>query len=74
VAIPSSQGKGSHMRGVSETLSEHFVRCSKSVVLECGCGEKLLLLGGEEDWRKEGREVFECSGCGGKLSLLYDIH
>jgi hypothetical protein len=73
VTIPSNRRKGSHKRGVSKTLSEHFISCSKSMVLECGCGEKLLLLGGEEDWRKEERLVFECDGCGGKLFLLNDI-
>jgi hypothetical protein len=50
-------------------LKERFVDCSKSIVLECRCGEKLLLLGGLSDWRSEGRTVFECGGCGNKLSL-----
>ena len=59
------------MQPVSEVLpeEEHFVTCSKSIVLECRCGQKLLLLGRKADWRKEGRTVFECSGCGEKLSL-----
>jgi len=57
------------MQQVSEVLPEHFVTCSKSIVLECRCGEKLLLLGRKSDWRKEGRTVFECSECGEKLSL-----
>jgi hypothetical protein len=41
----------------------------KAIVLKCRCGQKLLLLGREADWRKEGRIVFECSGCGKRLSL-----
>ena len=49
--------------------SERFVTCSTSIVLECRCGEKLLLLGHEADWRTQGHTVFECCGCGKKLSL-----
>ena len=61
------------MQQVSEVPAEHFVTCSKAIVLECRCGEELILLGREEDWRSEERSVFECSGCGGKL-LLDGIH
>ncbi len=57
------------MQQVSEVVSERFVTCSKSIVLECRCGEKLILLGREEDWHKEGHTVFVCNGCGKKLSL-----
>ena len=58
------------MYHVSEVLlKERVVDCSKSIVIECRCGEKLLLLGRESDWRSEGRTVFECGGCGKKLSL-----
>ena len=63
------QGKRYRMQQVSEALPEHFVTCSKSIVLKCRCGQKLLLLGREADWHKEGRSVFQCSGCGKKLSL-----
>jgi predicted SprT family Zn-dependent metalloprotease len=38
-------------------------------VLECRCGEKLILLGRKSDWRKEGRTVFECGGCKEELFL-----
>jgi hypothetical protein len=48
---------------------EHYVDCSKSIVLDCGCGERVILLGRESDWSWEGRTVFECGGCGRKLSL-----
>ncbi len=62
------------MQSVSEIMSEeHFVTCSMSIVLECRCGEKLLLPGHTVDWRKEGRTVFQCSGCGEKLSLNDDV-
>ena len=67
------QGRGCGMQQVSEVPSEHFVACSKAIVLECRCGEKLILLGPEEDWRKEEHTVFTCSGCGGTL-FLEDIH
>jgi predicted SprT family Zn-dependent metalloprotease len=48
---------------------ESFVDCSTSIVIDCRCGEKLLLLGRESDWGSEGRTAFECGGCGKKLSL-----
>lgn len=57
------------MQRVLEPRAERLVTCSKSIVLECRCGEQLLLLGRETDWRKEGRTVFECGGCGEELSL-----
>ena len=58
------------MQHVSEVLSEeHFLDCSKSLVIDCQCGEKLLLLGRESDWRKEGRMIFECGGCSKELPL-----
>lgn len=59
------------MKQVSGGLlqAERFVDCSKSMVIGCRCGEKLLLLGRASDWDSEGRTVFECGGCGKKLSL-----
>ncbi len=43
---------------------------SGGLVLECGrCGEELILLGAEEDWRSEGRTSFGCGGCGEELIL-----
>ena len=63
------QGRRCRMQQVSQALPEHFVTCSKSIVLNCRCGQKLLLLGCEADWYKEGRSVFQCSGCGKKLPL-----
>jgi hypothetical protein len=58
------------MRQVSKVLPERFTTCSKTIVLECRCGEKLLLLDREADWRKEERTVFECRVCARKLSLI----
>jgi hypothetical protein len=41
---------------------------SERIVLGCGCGERLVLLGREDDWYAEGRGTFECE-CGEELSL-----
>ena len=46
---------------------ERFVDCSERIILECGCGERLVLLGFEEDWRSR-RAVFKCE-CEEKLTL-----
>lgn len=47
---------------------ERTLECSGRIVLECGCGERLILLGLEEDWRSEQHTDFECS-CGKGLNL-----
>jgi hypothetical protein len=62
-------GRVCRMQHGSAVPLEHSVNCSKSIVLECRCGEKLLLLGLIEDWYSEGCAIFECSGCGEKLSV-----
>ncbi len=46
---------------------ERFVSCSDQIVLQCRCGEVLILLGLEEDWHSE-RTVFKCQ-CGQGLTL-----
>ena len=46
------------------------VGVSGSILLGCrGCGERVVLLGKEEDWEGEGRLAFRCSGCGEELTL-----
>lgn len=55
------------MRHYSGPSPESFVLFSKRIVLGCGCGERLILLGFEEDWRSE-KTTFEC-GCGAQLTL-----
>ena len=50
--------------------SERIVLCSERIILECKCGERLVLLGREDDWYSEGRAVFECE-CGNKLTLAH---
>lgn len=47
-----------------------FVVCTGQVVLSCQCGERLVLLGDEEDWYSEGRTTFECGKCGSDLTLV----
>ena len=51
-----------------EGESEHSLLCSERIVLACKCGERLVLLGLEEDWYSEGRTTFECE-CGGEITL-----
>ena len=56
------------MEGLSG-LQERILECSGQIVLGCGCGEKLILLGLEEDWRSElAPPTFECH-CGQGLTL-----
>ena len=45
------------------------VESSGRIVLGCGCGERIVLFGREEDWRGEGRLTFLCAGCGGEVGL-----
>lgn len=54
--------------GFSSEPEEREVDCSGRIVLECRCGERLTLLGLEEDWRSEERTNFECK-CGDRLTL-----
>ena len=65
---PGKRGRGFTIRRSSESRAEHFVFCSERIVLECGCGEIVVLLGREDDWYSEGRTVFECE-CGRMLTL-----
>ena len=61
-------------RGTSEKLSERTIEPSGQIVLECSeCGEHLTLLGLEEDWRKEHRDAFGCSGCGNTVTLAHRV-
>lgn len=54
--------------GDQPELLERTLECSGQIVLECGCGENLVLLGLEEDWRSEERTAFGCR-CGRDLTL-----
>lgn len=50
--------------------SERFVLCTAQLLLECQCGERLILLGREEDWYAEGRTAFACGGCRRSIALV----
>ena len=41
----------------------------RPLVLDCECGEKLLLIGQEDNWRW-GNTLLECGGCEEKFVLL----
>ena len=47
---------------------DNTVQCSGRMPLECGCGERLILLGLKEDWLSEQRTNFDCR-CGQTLPL-----
>jgi hypothetical protein len=38
-------------------------------ILACGCGELLVVLGGEDEWRLEGPTSFECGACDSRITL-----
>ncbi len=58
--------KGEHVEDSLEP--DNTVECSGCMTLECGCGERLVLLGLKEDWLAEQRMNFECE-CGQILTL-----
>ena len=41
-------------------------------ILACNCGELMLMLGSQHEWRSEGRAVFECGACDAKITLPED--
>jgi len=50
------------------------IEVSGHIVLECGeCGERLFLLGQEEDWPKEHRDAFACDACGKTVTLAHRL-
>jgi hypothetical protein len=59
------------MRRFSESAQEpeRFVLYSERTVLECPCGERIIVLGHEDDWYAEGRSIFECGCCGRMLTF-----
>lgn len=44
---------------------------SEQIVLKCECGEKMVLLGSEDDWRSR-RAIFKCE-CGQNLTLDHRV-
>ena len=51
----------------SSSELKRFVAYSEHIILECECGERMVILGGEEDWRSR-NVIFKC-GCGDKLTF-----
>ncbi len=49
-------------------MREHSIECSGRIVLECKCGERIVLLGEEDDWYREKHLIFACE-CGERLTL-----
>ena len=45
---------------------------TQPTILACNCGELVIVLGGEDEWRSEGPAVFECSACAAKITLPED--
>ena len=60
-----------HMEGTTEP--QKSLECSGRLILECGCGERLVLLGLKEDWLSEQRTDFECQ-CGQNLTLDNELN
>ncbi len=57
-----------HLKGVSVRRCSEL-EPSDRIVLECGsCGERMVLLGREDDWYSEGRTAFACE-CGARITL-----
>ena len=57
--------RGVHMEPSLEL--KRFANRWEHIILECECGERMVILGGEEDWRSR-NAIFKC-GCGDKLTL-----
>jgi hypothetical protein len=58
---------GERVQHYSE-LDKTTIPCSGRIIIQCGCGEQMILLGLEEDWRSERRTDFECP-CGKGLTI-----
>jgi hypothetical protein len=66
LTLSERRAGGDHVEGFAEP--DNTVECSGRTVLECGCWERLILLGLKEDWLSEQRTHFECH-CGQSLTL-----
>ena len=55
--------RGGRLRNVTE------IEPTERTILACGCGELLIVLGGEDEWRSEGQASFECGACDSRITL-----
>lgn len=61
---PREPAQGGNLRNETE------IEPTDRIVLVCEkCGEKVVLLGGREDWVAEERTSFECGSCGALVLL-----
>ena len=49
-------------------MQERVIECTERIILECPCGERLVLLGRATDWYTENRITFDCE-CGEPLTF-----
>ena len=49
-------------------MQERVIEASERMILECPCGERLVLLGRAVDWYTENRIAFYCE-CGEMLTF-----
>ncbi len=55
-------------------MSRYWKLEPDGIVLECHqCGEKIVVLGCEEDWYADGSISFECQ-CGQRLTIASEPH
>jgi hypothetical protein len=67
----TARAKGGSVDNLAQ-LEEWTVDHSGRILLRCKkCGQRLILLGLEEDWISEGRTEFECK-CGKRLTVGRD--
>jgi hypothetical protein len=71
-AVEEWKGVQVRRHSESEAEPERSLLFSERIVLECRCGERLVLLGLEDDWYSEGRTTFECE-CGSRITLANRI-
>ena len=55
--------QGGRLRNATE------IEPTEHTILACGCGELLIVLGGEDEWRSEGQASFECGACDSRITL-----
>jgi hypothetical protein len=59
-----------HYRVQEEEMGTVYTWCPQSTVVQCECGEKLVLIGQEDNYWRWGNTLLECGGCEEKFVLL----